>query len=403
MRITNIIVCLILVCYISCKETVQKDKPVLQVIASPSGENSALPFLFSNGEKLVMSWVTTKNDSLTQLQYSEFTKGKWQPAQYIIEGDDWFVNWADFPAIAVNNSNLVSHVLKKSSAGTYSYDVKLNLLPSGEKIWKTNGTVHTDETSTEHGFVSLLPYKDGFFITWLDGRNTGEDENGNRGAMTIRAAEVSVTGEITNEYELDNRACDCCQTTAAITKNGPVVMYRDRSEDEIRDMSIVRWENDKWTAPKTVYADNWKIKGCPVNGPKSAVLDNTLVMAWFSAVDKQPKVQLIFSDDSGATFDEAIPVSVQNAMGRVDVLLLDDKTAIVSWMETHGTVAQLKAMRVHRDGNKGEQHVITEMDASRKSGFPQMEKYLDKIYFAWTDYSSEKTRVKTAVISSDGF
>ncbi len=261
--------------------------------------------------------------------------------------------------------------------------------------------MHTDDTPTEHGFVSTLAYKDGFFITWLDGRNTEEDAEGKRGAMTLRAAEVAVTGKIRNETELDNRICDCCQTTAAITANGPVVMYRDRSEDELRDMSIVRWENGTWTAPKTVYADNWKINGCPVNGPKASVIGNTLVMAWFTAANKKPKVQMVFSADGGASFDIPVLVSETNAIGRVDVQLLDEKTAIVSWMEAHDKKAQLKAVKVNRDGTLGKQHVISEMNASRKSGFPQMERVGDKIYFAWTELGKGTSQVKTAFVQSN--
>jgi hypothetical protein len=402
MRTTSILISFLLAC-ISCKETVQKETALVNEIHSPSGENSALPFLFSNGNKLLMSWVEKENDSLTQLRYSEFLSGEWQPAQHIIQGSDWFVNWADYPAIAEQNGNLITHVLKKSSVGTYSYDVKLNLLPARTSEWKTNITLHTDSTPTEHGFVSILAYKDGFFITWLDGRNTIEDENGNRGAMTLRAAEVSVTGVVRNEAELDQRICDCCQTTAVITENGPAVLYRNRSEDEVRDMSIVRWENGNWTSPETVYADNWNIKGCPVNGPKASALGNTLAMAWFTAANKKPKVQVIFSSDGGASFEEPFTISEVKAMGRVDVLLLNEQTALVSWMESEGKKALLKVMKVNRDGSKGAPQLITEMDASRKSGFPQMEKHGDKIYFAWTDYGINENTVKSAFVAIDRF
>ena len=61
--------------------------------------------------------------------------------------------------------------------------------------------------------------------------------------MTLRAAFIDKKGNKINEWELDGRVCDCCQTTAAITNDGPVVVYRDRSDDEVRDMSIVRYVN----------------------------------------------------------------------------------------------------------------------------------------------------------------
>ncbi|MFK7813885.1 MAG: hypothetical protein AB8B59_15425 [Maribacter sp.] len=391
----------------SCKEEAKipivKETKFIETVLSPANDNSSLPFLYTNENKTLLSWVEKEGDSLNILKYAELVEGEWQQSKSIFQGTDWFVNWADFPAIAEQNGNLISHVLKKSSGGTYSYDVKLNLLPEGETKWKTDLPLHTDGTPTEHGFVSTLTYNDGFFITWLDGRNTEEDKNGNRGAMTLRAAEVSTTGEIRNEVELDARICDCCQTTAAITENGPVVMYRDRSENEVRDMSIVRWENGNWTAPKTVYEDNWKINGCPVNGPKSAVLLNTLAMTWFTAANEEPKVQIIFSSDGGANFDSPVLVAQKNVIGRVDVVLLDDKTAIVSWMEANEGKAKFMAAKIHRDGTKGKENVITAMNASRQSGFPQMERVGDQILFAWTAISNTQSEVKTALVSLEKF
>ena len=383
----------------SCTEPVKKDTQAVNFIDSPAGEYSSLPNLISNGDKTFMSWVITSGDTLTSLYYAELKDGEWKTPQKILQGTEWFVNWADFPMIVENKGNLLSHVLKKSSAGSYSYDVKLNLLPKGSKKWATDLPLHTDGTPTEHGFVSAVPYKDSsFFITWLDGRNTEEKEDGSRGAMTLRAAIVSERGEVSKDTLLDTRTCDCCQTTAAITTNGPVVIYRDRSEEEIRDMSIVRHVGGKWTAPKTIYHDNWLIKGCPVNGPKMASLGNNLVVAWFTAAGDLPKVNLVFSNDGGEKFDSPIQVDEADAIGRVDVVLLNADTAIVSWMESKDKGAQLKAVKISRSGKKSESKIIAQMHGSRNSGFPQMELVGDKVYFAWTDVTKDVGNIKTAYV-----
>jgi len=395
---------LLLIVLISCKEEPKKEVVSLQALVSPSGPNSSLPHLFSNSNKTLLSWVETVGDSLTILKYSELKGDAWEVPQEIITGNDWFVNWADFPAIVEHNGNLLSHVLKKSSEGTYSYDVKLNVLPQGELQWRTNLPLHTDNTPTEHGFVTLLPYKsNSFFVTWLDGRNTEEKEEEERGAMTIRAAEVSPTGEISNEMELDSRTCDCCQTTAAITKNGPVVIYRDRSEDEIRDISIVRNIAGEWSEPKTIHDDTWKINGCPVNGPKAAAIDNTLAIAWFTATNEKPQVKVVFSSDGGENFDKPIAVGDLNSMGRVDITLLDSNTAVVSYMESKDDSARLKAVKVNRAGAFSKAITITDLDASRKTGFPQMEIVAGNLLFAWSEIVNEKSFIQTAYLSIDSF
>jgi len=368
----------------ACSEKPKQEVFEVHPLNSPSAHNSSLPFLFSNSNKALLSWVEKVGDSTTRLRYSEIKDGKWQAAKDITAGTDWFVNWADFPAIAENNGHLFSHVLQKSSKGTYSYDVKMNLLPSGSEKWNTAIPLHTDKTATEHGFVTVLPYqKDSFFVTWLDGRNT-ED------------------GTIKNETLLDSRTCDCCQTTAAITANGPVVVYRDRTEDEIRDISIVRRINGEWTSPTPVHEDNWKIKGCPVNGPKAAAIENITAVAWFTAADEKPTVKVSFSGDGGANFDKPIIVNTSNVIGRVDVLLLSKQEALISYMETVAGHAQLKVAKVNRSGQM-DKRTITELEASRQTGFPQMELIGDEIHFAWTAVDKETSSVKAAYVSRKAF
>jgi len=389
---------------LSCNETAKKEIKKVHYIDSPALENSSLPNLFSSNEKTLMSWVETREDTLAILYYAELKYGKWLAPNEILKGNDWFVNWADFPMITENKGHLLAHVLKKSSPDTYSYDIKLNILPRDSTKWVTDLPLHSDGTRTEHGFVTALPYNESsFFLSWLDGRNTLEDKAGSRGAMTLRAAEVTTNGEVQNEVILDSRTCDCCQTTAAITSNGPVVIYRDRSREEIRDISIVRLLEGKWTAPKSIYNDNWQIKGCPVNGPKVSCLGNNLAVAWFTAAKDQPKVNLAFSNDGGVSFNNPIQVDDANAIGRVDVLLLEKGTAIVSWMQIEDKGAVFKAVKVDSLGNRQEPILIAKLEGSRNTGFPQMELVGDNVYFAWTQVSEIGSSVKTAYVSIDQF
>ena len=55
------------------------------------------------------------------------------------------------------------------------------------------------------------------------------------GNMTIRTAFVA--DSIGPGVPLDDRVCECCSTSAAMTANGPVIVYRDRSADEVRDIA----------------------------------------------------------------------------------------------------------------------------------------------------------------------
>jgi hypothetical protein len=367
---------------------------------SPAGPNSAEPFLLTaNDSSVYLSWIE-KVDTTAIFKFSKLAGDVWSEPNVIAQGSNWFVNWADYPMIAGQGQGLAAHFLQKSGESTYAYDVKFTSSADAGKTWMTPVVLHDDGKEAEHGFVTLLPYGENFFVTWLDGRNAsmedmqGADHHaGHGGAMSLRAAIIDTKGNKISEWELDNKTCDCCQTSAAITSNGPVVVYRDRSDDEIRDMSIVRLIEGRWTEPRSIHNDNWKITGCPVNGPRIFAIGNNLAAAWYSAASDNAHVNVLFSSDGGETFGKAIRVDEGGAIGRVDIVMIDASSALVSWME--GT--DIKAAKIHADGTMEQSVTIATSSEARSSGFPQMTLAGNGVLFAWTD-DKEKT-IKVARLS----
>ncbi len=377
----------------------QESAPTLTAIETPALSSSAEPSLFADKNGTVyLSWIE-KKDSVHTFNYSTLEGDQWSDPFEIASSTSWFVNWADYPMLSTDgNGNFAGHVLPRSADGTYTYDIQLLFSKNGKK-WNPI-LLNEDGKKAEHGFVTHIPYNENIFVTWLDGRNTVMEEmenlehhDGHHGAMSIRAAILDYSGNKIKEWELDNKTCDCCQTTAAITNNGPIVIYRDRSDEEIRDMSIVRLVNGEWTTPKAIFNDDWKIAGCPVNGPRVDAIGNAVAVAWFAAPDGKPQVKVAFSNDGGETFGNPIQVDEGSPIGRVDVVMLDDENAIVSWME--GT--EIKMNTIHKDGTKGSSNSVATSSQSRSSGFPQMEKSGEQLVFAWTDDSLKV--VKTAKYS----
>lgn len=382
----------------------RKDQPALVLKAdplqSPADSSTASPFLFTDpAGRPVLSWVEKHADT-SRFYFAQYGAGEWSTPRLIAKGSTWFINWADYPMVASDGgARWVAHLLNKSGKGTYAYDIQVYTSSDSGARWNAPFTLHDDGKQAEHGFVSLIPYQDKLFVTWLDGRNAameagdGMDHSGHHGAMSLRAAVMSYSGEKLQEWELDNKTCDCCQTTAAITGSGPVVIYRDRSDEEIRDMSIVRWVEGAWTTPKPIHRDNWKIAGCPVNGPRAAASGNRLAVAWFTAATEPAHVNVAFSDDGGETFDEAVSIDEGKSIGRVDLEWIDESRVVVSWME--GTL--IRAAVVDTDGNREEPLTIAESSDARSSGFPQMTRSGDDLLFAWTD--DKLKRVQTAKVS----
>ena len=364
--------------------------------------SNAQPNLVSHNGSLSLSWISSKEENKAFLNYSQYKKGRWIKPQVIASGSDWFVNWADFPAHAINQDLIITSHLKKSASGTYTYDVVLNLQKlSGEKI-RENFLLNTDGVKAEHGFVSIMANNEkGFFITWLDGRNTIEKKlEGDHKPMTIRFAEITDKGDVIKESELDASTCDCCQTSIAITNDGPIVVYRDRSEEEVRDIYIVKNINGTWEKPNAVHDDGWIINGCPVNGPKVAVNSKNLAVSWFTVSNNHPLVNVSFSKNNGNSFGAPLKVNDHDAIGRVDVAFLNDEEVIVSYMEVDDIGTYLRIKKVSFDGKISEPITISKIDGGRNTGVPQLEIIDSEIFIVWTIFLDGMNQLKSIKLNS---
>ena len=134
--------------------------------------------------------------------------------------------------------------------------------------------------------------------------------------MTLRYRAVAADGTVGPEVLVEDRICDCCQTDGAVTSAGPIVVYRDRSDSEVRDIYVTRLVDDRWTSGVPVHDDEWVIPACPVNGPAVAARDEAVAVAWFTGAADEPKVQMAFSVDAGAGFGDPVRIDDGNPLGR---------------------------------------------------------------------------------------
>ncbi|MCD9029126.1 glycoside hydrolase [Luteimonas sp. BDR2-5] len=354
---------------------------------------------------LLLGWINSRQGRRHVFQFSRFdpAQQRWRTAPATIAiGNRMFVNWADTPHMAATpDGALWAHWLQKSGDAPYAYDIALVRSRDGGANWGSPVVPHDDGTPTEHGFVSMWAQGgDGSIgLAWLDGRNTGAatghdghdaaggDPHGGGGPMTLRAAVFDANLRRTADHEIDASVCDCCQTAAAVTARGPVVVYRGRSDAEIRDILLTRFDGAAWTAPAVVHADNWTMPACPVNGPDVAADGDALLVGWYSAPAGTPLVQLARSDDAGDAF--AAPVvldSGEAVQGRVAVAL-DAQQAWALWLREEAGVQTLWLSRRSPDlATEYERiEVATLQGRGRATGFPQLQVVDGQGYVVWTD------------------
>jgi hypothetical protein len=358
----------------------------VEPLDSPAGPGAAEGNLAVGPDgRVYLSWLEPAPDSAMALKFADFDGKRWSAAKTVRTGRDFFVNWADFPSIAVNaNGRIGVHWLQRHGAGSYAYDVRIAITTDGGRTWAPPMAPHVDRSSTEKGFVGLWPEGAGFGAVWLDGRKADKAGPAPKQEMMLYATPRAGVEQAT-ETRLDERVCDCCQTTVALTNDGPIVAYRDRSPAEIRDISVVRRVNGAWLPPQPVSNDGWEINACPVNGPSLATAGRGVALAWFTAAKNTPRVKVAFSADAGATFGNHVVVDEGQPAGRVAAVMLADGSALVSWLErTGGDTASVRVRRVTPDGQAGRVVTVAASSAARASGFPRMVRSGDRVYFAWT-------------------
>jgi len=344
----------------------------------PAAADAQAPHLAVEGERVRLTWFEPKDQAHALKTALLAPDGSWSRASTIVVSSDFFVNWADTPSVTLGGDGTwLAHFAEKSAADTYAYDVVLATSPDGE-AWTRKGPVHDDGTRTEHGFVSTWPTSGGVGLVWLDGRRTASG-----GPMTLRSGRVP--GSAATQTVLDDRVCDCCGTTVAIAPDGvPVVAYRDRTEDEVRDIFARRLDAE---TPTPVGSDGWQIAGCPVNGPRLATSGSAMLAAWATGASGSTEVRVSVSLDGARRFASSHVLAAGDTLGRVDVVPLADGAFVVTWLHDVGEgKGEVRARRVSAQGELAAGPVATlgAAASSRAAGFPRAVRRGGDLVVVWT-------------------
>ena len=338
---------------------------------------------------LYMTWMEQAGDR-TKVMMAVRTPQGWSGLRLVHQGADLFVNWADFPGLAVfEDGTIAVHWLREIGPSSFDYQVEIALSHDGGTTWGQPLIPHDDRSFAQHGFVSMLSLEqNALAVIWLDGRAygaKGDEALAVPDAMQLRGTTLSRDGVLGRDAAIDLQTCSCCQTSLAATGDGTIIAaYRDRTEGEIRDISVARLTADGWEGPFSVHNDGWELSGCPVNGPALDADSETVAVAWFTGAGDVAAVKVAFSEDAGRSFVAPVRIDNGNPVGRVDLELLDDGTALVSWVEWIEGGEALILCRVDRDAGCVAQELLATNSADASVNFPRMVRLGRDIYVAWT-------------------
>ncbi|MGO4550985.1 hypothetical protein AB4059_07770 [Lysobacter sp. 2RAF19] len=390
--------------------------------ALPTPDGAAQPDLSVGPDgRLLLSWIRRQGDR-NALQYAAYLgDDSWESApKTIAVGRTLTANWANTPHILMTEDRaLWAHWLQTPADGKspHASDIVLSRSPDNGVHWAPPVAVNDDATGTEHGFVSMWAAdQDAIGIAWLDGRRTAgaththdanmpahDHDEGAAGEMTVRGARFDGGLQRSNDAEIDASTCDCCGTDAVLTDTGPLLVYRDRTKDEIRDISATHLRVGKWDAPKPVFADGWKMSGCPLNGPSVGAWGPAVAVAWYTAPNDKPVLRLARSKDSGNTFDAPIDVDQGATLqGRVDVAKDGDSTWLV-WLREDAKGQTVQLARYPNQGGAPEKTELAILTGrGRGTGFPKIAVRNGVAFVVWTDIVDGRPHLAGAKVAPRG-
>ncbi len=372
----------------------------------PSSAGSAQPDLAATADgRLLLSWISSVEGRRNALQFVAMSEdGHWQSApRTIAVGDSLMANWANTPHIAQTaDGALWVQFMQKMGEG-HAGNVALSRSVDGGFNWASPIAVNDDGVEAEHGFAALWPVsRDTIGVAWLDGRDNvqgdmhhdagaGMKHDGGgmhaEGRTALRAAVFDMNLQRSGEAVVDAKTCDCCQTAIAATARGPLLVYRDRSDKEVRDIAAVRHDGKAWGKPVPVHADGWVMPGCPVNGPAVAANGDAALVAWYTEAGGKPAVRVARSEDAGDSFGAPVTIDEgEQVQGRV-ALALDARQAWILWIREDAAGQALWLSRRTPDLKREYQRleVAKLQGRGRGTGFPKIALRGREGYAVWTD------------------
>ena len=365
---------------VSTPKAAEAQPPPLS-IDPPAPPGSVSPTLASEkattadkGYDILMTW-REPGEAGGRLKFSRFSNQGWTPpitvAQAISAPRD-----RDPPSLTVLDTQAVRRTLIARTGNVVAR--------SGDA-----GRTWTRLPASVLPFSSFAGRDEGGYVFWL-----GFDEDG--------SAKLLGTRILAGRTVLDPDVAGNSSTAAAMTWDGPVVVYRDRSSDGTENIAVIRREDARWTRPRPVAIATRKAARRLVGGPRVAASRRRVAVGWLAMKENGARVHVAFSHDAGRTFGAPVEVKHKNYrhFESVDVDINEDGQALVLWTTAvdHRRLT-LNLARVAPDGRRGKTRVIAEQLPRRLNGLPRVAGAGTRVAVTWATGNPSRVRVVAIPLS----
>lgn len=300
-------------------------------LATPAAERSVGPSFATGPDGTIwLSWVeggrAGRPNALRLARFDPAARA-WDAAHAVVADGTVTTNPVDFPQLAVDGRGRTFALWTDGHGGAF-----FSTSDHAGATWRTPQPWVRDGHEVEK--FSLARLADGrVLVAWLDGR-------ARRAGGHVQQLYARILGAPENtDQRIDASVCDCCQTSLTpFLDGGARVAYRGRTADDVRDILTARYRGNAWDEPRLLNADDWRVNACPVKGPRVSSDGSRIAVAWFTAANNEPRVNVSFSPDAGERWLMPLRVDHGHPAGHVDTVLLRDSTLLVTWLEGDGSV-----------------------------------------------------------------
>lgn len=367
-------------------------------VSSPAPSGSISPRVTALLDaSIALSWLEPQEDRKATMRFSIWRAESWSQPATIAGNMPFSRDQACAPGlIGLSATKLIAYWSPRVSTEPGSKNeiaLQMAVSSDGGSRWTQPMEVNraAAQPGEDNAYASGVRLDDqrAQFV-WLDGRDWEKSKR-----VQLMARIVGADGQMSEEQLLDSDTCTCCSTAIVRTPSGVLAAYRGHNNQNIRDISLVRTVNAGWSQPRIPHPDGWHIEACPVNGPHLAAGEKQTALIWFTAPQDQPAVKLAFSHDNGAAFAPALRLDTGRAIGRAQIVVLRDGSAIGCWLESEGGT-RLVARRVRDDGAMG---APLELARGANFGYPHAVGAGESIVVAWSE-RNPVSQVHTGILQT---